>query len=228
MEAHESRQASIKDFTLVRLSSLLISSVDDDPAVYHKFQTEFHHRFKHKFFDRCHKSVLKLCGRAPDWEEIRDDIFQESFITAFEKIKSFEIKAEWDDVECEKVLLFWLASIANNKILKRIANQKKEKEQLDGYEYFLQTEHASGEVAKRKYEATFDQEKFGTAWQKLSDMSREIIIMCAQYDTLDEDNSKHLPDEAISYLTKRYNVKSAAVRKAKQRALSVLKSCKIL
>ncbi len=31
-------------------------------------------------------------------------------------------------------------------------------------------------------------------------MKKEIILLCAKYDTISEENTKHLPDEVISHL----------------------------
>ncbi|HRJ29763.1 MAG TPA: hypothetical protein PLV21_03915 [Cyclobacteriaceae bacterium] len=42
-----------------------------------------------------------------------------------------------------------------------------------------------------------------------------------------ERNTDHLPDEALEALKAKYNVKPAAIRKAKQRALEGLRNCKI-
>jgi predicted component of type VI protein secretion system len=58
-------------------------------------------------------------------------------------------------------------------------------------------------------------------------MKKEIILLCAEYNTISEENTKHLPDDVISHLTKKYNIKPASIRKAKERALTALKACKI-
>jgi hypothetical protein len=45
-------------------------------------------------------------------------------------------------------------------------------------------------------------------------------------DKFIERNTDHLPDDVIEYLTKKYTVKPAAIRKAKQRALEGLEQLK--
>lgn len=225
MELSLPQKPQYKDLALIVLVTLLISATTE--AEIRELQSEFYKRLGQKFLERCHHSVNKLFKGARDADAMRDDIFQDSFLTAMDEIKEFEMKDEWDDAECEKVILFWLGKIANNKIMKRREEKKKEREFLDGYKYFLKSENRQGSIGKRVFKETYDKEKFATVWEKLNPMSREIILFCAADDTLCEENTKHLPDDKITYLKEKYNVTAAAIRKAKQRALEVLKTCKL-
>ena len=226
MEASLPQKPAYQELALIVLLSLLISApVEADNR---DIQTEFYHRFRIKFLDRCHHIATKLYRNEPDIEMIRDDVFQETFMTAMEEIKKFKMDDKWDDAECEKVILFWLAKIANHKLLKRKADEKKEQAILAGdYKYFLKVERKPGGVAKRNYVPTYDKIKFDAVWEKLNPMSREIILLCAESETLCEDNKKHLPDDKTAYLKEKYKVKPAAIRKAKQRAIDTLKTCKL-
>lgn len=225
MELSLPQKTRHKDLALVVLVSLLISSTTE--AEKRELQTEFFKRLSEKFLERCHHSVNNLFRDAPDVTAIRDDIFQESFLTAMDKIQEFKMGSDWDERECEKVLLYWLGQIANNKIMKRRTEEKKKKEFLNEYEYFLKSENESGSISKRIYKPTYDKDKYAFIWGKLNLMSREIILFCAADNTLCQNNKKHLPDDKIAYLKEKYNVTSAAIRKAKQRALEALDNCKL-
>ncbi|MFZ2285046.1 MAG: hypothetical protein WAV86_14330 [Lutibacter sp.] len=190
-------------------------------------QTTFYNIFKDKFYDRCNKITFKIYGQNPEWKNICDDVFQDTFITAFEAIKNFKCNKDWEDAECIKVVLFWLGQIANFKLLNQITEEKSIKESLESYQYNIINDNLPGEVSKREYKPQYDKVKFDSVWSKFSSMKKELILLCAKYDTIGEENTKHLPDEVISSLTKKYNIKPASIRKAKERVLTALKACKI-
>ncbi len=225
MEIPLSEEIEYKQLRLTVIIELLTSS--DDEEVIRRLWTELYERISENFFDRCHKIVQRRYGNAPDWEATRDDMFQETFITAFEEIKEFKLKAHWGDEECEKVVLFWLGQITNNKLLRLIKVEDKENQNLEKYKYHLLSENSPEAIGKRKYEPTYDKAKFDIVWNKLNLMSKEILDACWYFETLSEDNVKHLPDSVIAALMKKYNVKEAAIRKAKSRSIKAIKSCKI-
>src|SRR5687767_539644 len=89
-----------KDQNLISLLDKLINS--DDETEQRHMQAELYKRLQEEFFDRCNKIAYKLYKGFPDIEERRDDIFQETFITAFEVIKTFTIDPEWEELKCRK------------------------------------------------------------------------------------------------------------------------------
>ncbi|WP_445731046.1 hypothetical protein [Mariniflexile sp.] len=213
-----------RNLTVTIILSLKESNTD---AELDDLQTKFYNIFKEKFYDRCSKITNKLYYQNPECKNICDDVFQETFITAFEIIKDFNCDENWDDDECIKVVLFWLSKIANNKLLNQIKSEENIKENLKDYKYHIITDNTPGEISKREYKPTYDKVKYDAIWSKFTPMKKEIILLCAEYNTISEENTKHLPDDVISYLTKKYNIKPASIRKAKERALSALNACKI-
>jgi DNA-directed RNA polymerase specialized sigma24 family protein len=214
-----------KDLKLIALIEALRNCEDEN--VERVLKENFYNILQEKFFDRCHKITVRLYGGDPDFEAIRDDVFQETFLTAFDEIKTFEMKDHWDDQECEKVVLFWLGQITNRKLLKQRKADTVEKENLKNYLYHVISENSIGSVAKRKYEPTYDKVKFGEVWAKMNRMSKEILFLCLEHGTLSESNSAHLPDDVINDLIQKYSVTKSAIRQAKHRALDAIKSCKI-
>lgn len=206
------------------ISSLKLVTNEDDKK---KLQTMFYGRVSNKFYDRCHKICSKIYAHKADWEERKDDIYQDAWIVAFEKIREFETNPNWDENESKKVILFWLGKIANNIILNLYDKEKVEKKNLEEYKYTLLTDNLPGEIFKSKYIPTYDRDKFASLWGKYNEKKRDVILACARFNTLDEENTKHLPDFVIEELTKRHNIKPEALRKIKERVLKDLKNCKI-
>lgn len=267
MEISKEQKLDNEEGNLVSLLRLLIDCKDDHQA--QRLKTGFYDSLAPVFFDRLKKSTSRLYGGIPDWEARMEEVFNDTFLTAFEEFKNFKIGDDWDNNECRKVLLNWLSKIANNKLLKFTRTTKNEKAELLKYKHFQLSENHSGEVAERGvYELTYDRAKFDKFWSNLNPMAKEIILICLENETLKEDvghhisdhevairklkndidtcaspkklskhinnngelnmrNTEHLPDETLEYLRLKYNVKSPAIRKAKQRALEGLRNCKI-
>ncbi len=221
----QSQRLKCKDLTLIELVLNLTMAVTDFDT--RMLQTELYLRLNEKFYDRLHKAVSKLYKGIPGIDTLKEDVFQETFIIANKEIKEFCVNESWKENECEKVLLFWLGRIANNLILKHYNAVKKEKEDLQAYKFFVKLENRKGTTGKREYKPTYDRSKFEEVWEKISPMAKEMLFASLEYETLGEDNKKHIPDEVIKSLTTRFSVTSATLRKAKQRALAAIRSCKL-
>lgn len=221
----ESQRLKCKDLTLSEL--VLKLTTRDTGFESRMLQTEFYLRLNDKFYDRLHKAVSKLYKGIPGIDTLKEDVFQDTFIIANEEIKEFSINESWSETECEKVLLFWLGKIANNLILKHCKSEKKERENLQAYKLFLKLENRKGTIGKREYKPTYDRSKFEEVWEKIPPVAKEMLFASLEYETLGEENKKHIPDEVIKSLTTRFSVTSATLRKAKQRALAAIRSCKL-
>jgi|JI102314A2RNA_FD_contig_71_1904056_length_2277_multi_3_in_0_out_0_1 DNA-directed RNA polymerase specialized sigma24 family protein len=266
MEVPEAHKLSDEERSVIALLRSFIAYRDDQQK--HRLKTEFYDCLAPKFYDRLYKAASKLYRGIPDWEARMEEVFNDTFMAAFEDLETFEIGDNWDDAECEKVILNWLSVIGNNKFLKLASERKKERKALSGYRDELLRENKPGLTFERKaYKPTYDKAKFDAFWNKLNAMSKEILIACLEYGTLKEEvgyhisgkeiellklkddlgscavpkqvkklmaqsehkerNTDHLPDEVLEKLKTKYGVTSAAIRKAKQRALEGLRNCKI-
>jgi DNA-directed RNA polymerase specialized sigma24 family protein len=211
--------------SLVELIGIIKTTSNDDQL--RTLHTQFYQRLANKFFGRCTTVVRKLLSNAPAWEHVRDDIYQETFITALEELKRFKLQNHWEDHECEKVLLFWLGRIANNKILNLLKDNKRGRKAVEEFQRMMDIENSEGDTISRKIPPSYEKCKFDKVWSGFNPMTKEIILACLAYDTIRDGNTSHLPDEEIEAITKKYNVKPAAVRKAKQRGIEAIKRCKI-
>lgn len=187
----------------------------------------FFNKVNEKFYDRCAKCAGRLYKGAPDIKAITDDIFQDSRLIILEKIKGFKINPQWDENECEKVLLFWMAEFPNNLLLKKQKDDKIEKQKFEKYIHHHISESRLGSIGKHTYSQTYDRVKFDKLWGNFNPMTREIIMFCVGNDMFESDGPKHIPSEFRQYLCKKFNVEEDAIRQAKRRALLGLDSCKI-
>lgn len=265
MEIPKEQEESNGELSLVSLTRRLINC--SIPEHQSRLQTEFYCRLAPKLYERMFKTSQKLYSGLPNWEAELDEILQDTFILAFRTINKFKMGDNWDDHECQKVLLYRLSDIANRKFLFRIRNFKKADKDFSEYVWETQREESGEYIERKKTRQTYDRVKFEKFWSKLNPMSKEILMICIDHCTIQntgsefissdeikflqmkndigssalpkelrkklkgdkfiERNTDHLPDYVIEYLTKKYNVKPAAIRKAKQRALEGLEECKI-
>ncbi|HBK87219.1 MAG TPA: hypothetical protein DDZ56_01110 [Cytophagales bacterium] len=264
-ETPEQLEGNDNEGKLVPLVRALIACSDVNEAVY--LQTRFYDSFRERFYDRLRKVASKLYSGIPDFEGRTDEVFNETFVVAFVKIKEFEM-GDWGDDECEKVMLNWLSTIANNLLLKIARSVKKERRQLRDFKAIQKYDLVSKpEQARKTPQRTFDKIKFDQFWAGLNPLSKDILLACIDHGTISiegrkyiseneiemltqknmvdgcavpkdlkkfvkagefkERNTDHLPDEILEELKTKYNVKAAAIRKAKQRALEGLRNCKI-
>lgn len=267
MEVPEEQRLSNGEGPLISLIRSLINCTDDREA--HRLQTAFYDCLAPKFFDRLKKAASLLYSGISDWEARTEEVFNDTFRIAFEKFKTFKVGENWDDEECRKVTLNWMSEIANNLLLKLAHSDKKDKKNFNRYLASRMYDDQPGDDLTRKsYKPTYDKVKFDKFWKSLNPMAKDILFVCLENGTLNEEvgdyisekeievlklkndigscaapkevkkylkqpnkeqrNTDHLPDEALEALkAKHKNVTSAAIRKAKQRALEGLRNCKI-
>ncbi len=190
-------------------------------------QTVLYNKVSEEFYDRCAKAVGKLYKGTVDIQARIDDLFQDSFILIFEKVKSFEPNPDWDEKEFGKVFIHWMSKFANNLILNSWKKEKNEKEDFNKYAKYIEADSKPGSIGKFNYKPTYDKEKFNIVWSTMNPMSREILLACADLNMFEENGPKHLPKEFRKYLREKFKVTDPAIRQAKGRAIEALNSCKI-
>ncbi len=212
MEVPEAQKLGNGEGSLIALLRSFITCRDDQRK--QRLKTEFYDCFSPKFYDRLYKVASKLYRGIPDWEGKMEEVFNDTFLTAFEDIETFEMGGNWDDTECEKVILNWLSVIGNNKFLKLASDQKKERKALTDYGDELLRESRPGVTFERKaYKQTYDKAKFDALWNKLNAMSKEILIACLEYGTLKEEVGDHISGKETELLKLKDDLSSCAVPK---------------
>jgi DNA-directed RNA polymerase specialized sigma24 family protein len=212
MEILEEQELSDERGNLVVLLELFVDCQDDQQI--ERLKTKFYDSLGPRFYDRLKKVASRLYKGIPDWEARMEEVFSDTFLTAFEKLKTFETGDDWDDIECEKVLLNWLSTIANNKFLKLTDEYKQERKALVGYKFEQLRENKTGETSARKTDKqAYDKSKFDTFWNNLNPMSKEILLTCLDNGTLKEEASDYISDKEIELLRIKSDLGSSAVPK---------------
>jgi len=218
MEILEEQKLDNGRGNLVVLLELFIDCQDEQQE--ERLKTKFYNCLGPKFYDRLKKAASRLYSGIPDWEARMEEVFNDTFLTAFEKLKTFESCDDWDDIECEKVLLNWLSVIANNKLLRLADESKIEKKALVGYRLEQLRETKTGEIAERKtYKQTYDKLKFAAFWNNLNAMSREVLLTCLDNGTLKEELGDHVSDKEIELLKIKSDLGLCAVPKGMKNKL---------
>lgn len=212
MDVPGEQTISGREGSLVSLVRLLIGCTDDRED--QRLKSAFYDCLKEKFYDRLKKATSRLYSGIPDWEARMEEIFNETFVIAFEEMKAFKVGDEWDDFECQKVMLNWMSTIANNLLLKLAKSSKKEKRVLGIYKTIQNYDIVSGQDQERKkYKQTYDRVAFDTFWGKLSPMSKEILLKCAEMGTIKEEAGDYLPEKEIELLKLKNDLDSCALPK---------------
>lgn len=195
-----------------RLVSLVREFIDCmDEKEDQRLKTAFYHCFKERFYDRLKKATSRLYSGIPDWEGRMKEIFNDTFLIAFKEMKTFKMGDEWDDTECQKVILNWLSEIANNLLLKLSSSAKKEKGVLKIYKAIQSYDMVPGKDQERKtYKQTYDKVKFDAFWGKLNPMSKEILLTCAELDTINVEAGDYLSDKEVELLKLKNELSSYA------------------
>jgi DNA-directed RNA polymerase specialized sigma24 family protein len=181
------------------LMGLILTFIEcDERQKLASLKNEIYQRIAPKFYDRCKKIGSKLYRGLPHLEEQVDEIFQDTFMVAFEELKKFKIDQNWDESICERVILAWLGKIANNLFLNAARAWKKEKGAATSFRAHELLENIGSEfftrVSKRP---TYDKAKFERFWAKQSEMTKEILICCIKYGTIMDEANVFLSDEEV-------------------------------
>lgn len=219
MEIPGEPQMSKQEGVLVQLIRTLTNCKDHGERV--RLETYFYDKLAPKFYDRLKKAGSKLYSGIPGLESKIDEVFDDTFLVAFEEISNFEVGNGWDDEECQKVVLNWLSRISNNLLLKLTRSHKKEKKELKIYKEFNKYDLNSAPDSERKeYRQTYDKAAFDKFWEKLNPMSKEILLICAELGTINEDIGDHISDEEIELLKVRNDLDTSAIPREVEKRLS--------
>jgi hypothetical protein len=212
MDIYREQLNSVRGGSLVSLVKRLIACNDDQESGL--LHTAFYDVLKEKFYDRLKKVTSKLYSGIPDWEGRMEEVFSDTFIVAFKEIKTFEVGDEWDNQECQKVILNWMSKIANNLLLKLAKATKKEKGIFEIYRDVQRYDLNSGQELERKtYKQTYDKSKFDRFWEKLNPMSKEILLICADLGTIKAEGHGYLSDKHVELLKLKNNIDSSELPK---------------
>lgn len=212
MEIPDQKRAVDKTGVLLPLVRSLATCVTDREC--ERLKTSFYNLIAPIFYDRLKKIASKLYRGIPDWEGRAEEVFNDTFEIAFEELRNFEIGSNWDDRECERVILHWMGKIANNLLLQLTRKTKVERGVLKAYKGVHKFDLLSGSEQPRKsVKLTYDKEKLDKFWAKLNPMSKEILLACSELGTVRDESGEFLSDQELELLKLRNYLGSSAVPK---------------
>jgi hypothetical protein len=199
MEIPGEQSWSRRQGSLISLVRELIAS--EESRKDRLLMSAFYDCLKERFYDRLRKAATRRYRGIPDWEGRMKEVFNDTFRIALEEIKTFELNDSWDEEECNKVILNWMSSIANNLLLKVARNSNKEIKTLAIYHGVQRYDLTPGQdVARKTCEQTYDREKFDAFWEKLNPMSRDILLACADLGTVKSESGNYITEHELGLL----------------------------
>jgi hypothetical protein len=153
-----------------------------------------------RLYSWLHNAGSKRYRGIPDWEGKVLEIFQDTLQLVLGEIQSFKVKDTWTNEECYKVVMSWLAKIANNKFLKAADEFRQERVSNIKYTHSELPERQGDFHRRVKSIATYDKIKFDLFWGKLNEMSKEILFFCIEEGTIKEINSQYISQEEVNLL----------------------------
>lgn len=182
-------------------------------------QTEFHKRFKNKLYQNC----LRICYHNRISIDTAKDIFQDTIITALEKIKKFSLNETSNENKAKNTIAKWLNKIAFNLFMDYLTEKGKFTHIDSIEEDGLCDDYSLEEI--QNIEITGNEPNVGIllqdAWDTLKDREKLILYYCIKYNCL--DNNNHLPDDILNQLCLILNIERNYIRLIKLRALGKLK-----
>lgn len=139
--------------------NLILKNPDEDFQLVEKAREGNSEAFKKLFMNNVSK-VHSLCFRISSDRHVAEELTQEVFIKAWEKLKSFQFESKFSS---------WLHSIAMNQFLMHIRSEKRRTE----HESSAGLEKSSAE-GKHSQDSAIDLEK---AISNLPDQSRAVFIL---------------------------------------------------
>lgn len=193
---------------------LAMALKDEDRQTAEKAFSEFYIRYKNFLY-----TVIKKACRS--WkmygDELIDFVFENTFITVFEKAEKFILIDDISIERQEKRMKIWLSQIAKNEMLQLLRQFKKDKDKI------VFTDDLSFVDCKESEKQPALSDNFllvEKALQTLSERDRNILVTYLMF----EDGNKKLPSSEIQHLADMWNVLPDNMRQIKKRALVKLEN----
>jgi RNA polymerase sigma factor (sigma-70 family) len=191
---------------------LAMAMKEDDRAEAEKAFNEFYNRYK----DYLDTVVRKVCS---SWKmygvELAESVFQNTFITVFEKAESFIIIDDLDFKKQETRMKAWLGKIAKNEMLILLRDMKDRKDKLEYTDDFSFGFNNIDEPIAYSEDYLIAEK----ALSSLNERDRDILVTYLIY----EDGNKKLPREEIQRLANLWNVLPDNLRQIRKRSFEKMK-----
>jgi RNA polymerase sigma factor (sigma-70 family) len=181
---------------------------DEDLLIMTSFQNENEEEAKEAFkifYDRHKQYLWNLCCKVCRDIDMANDVMQNTWIAIYKYSHTYNAN--------KSSVKTWMSKIANNEMIDLL---KKETSfiHLNEDVYSIPDVDDAEEITP-----SLEKREVDKALNLLSDKEKDILLTYMQYS----DGNKHLPDEVISELCRRYSTLPANLRQIKKRSLNKVK-----
>ena len=181
-----------------------------------QLKAEIYSRLKNRLYRHCEI----LCRRNRYDESVTKEIFQTTFIKAFNNIGEFKFDPTFCDEKLMNSVSAWLNRIALNSFLDFLTAQNKVSSLDEFFEELESDYQRPDDFEFNQGESTLI--RLQEAWDDLNDKEKLILYWCIQYNCL--SNNNHLPDKTIEDICQKLTIKKGNIRVIKLRALNKIRS----
>ena len=232
------RRISIKDIVKTQLAQkyrplinvsdweLLQSIACNDSAQAELAYMEFYYRYSSHTLNVCRKS----CYAFDSSNLLADDIFQNTLLKILYKAHTFKLKNPQEKTNISNEIKGWVSRIAKNELINFLRQNPDEKRLSDPFRirtFEIEDNEPllinnEGENIIEIQPPSINQIHLDKALTTLSERERYILMTYMQfYNPMEPD--KHLPDDVLSSICNKFNIKPDNIRQIKGRALKKLK-----
>lgn len=187
--------------------------------------TQLQFEFYNRFSGYIYKVALQKFRNFKDPKFLSEEVLQNTFITAFEKVGKFKLPVKSLPSDHSKIIKAWLGKIATNESKKatgKVVNDKIEYDTLNLPEpEYDQFEYIYGETIP-DVPNEFRQ-KLQAAMNLLSEKEKHIILTYADEGCIGTNRKLHISDSTLQYLCEYYQTTTDAIKQCKKRALDKIK-----
>lgn len=187
--------------------------------------TQLQFEFYNRFSGYLYKVALQKFRNFREPKFLSEEVLQNTFITAFEKVGKFRLPEKSLPTDHSKIIRVWLGKIATNeskKAIGKIVNDRIDYDTLNLPEpEYDQFEDIYGEPIT-DVPNEFRQ-KLQAAMNLLSEKEKHIILTYADEGCIGTNRKQHISDSTLQYLCEYYQTTTDAIKQCKKRALDKIK-----
>ena len=212
-------QTPFRKATLEGIIEGLQNTYEEKDLELYKFE------FYNRFAEYIYKAALYKFRNYSNTQLLSEEVLQNTFITAFEKVLKFKFPVNSLPVEHDKIIKAWLGKIAENEAKKsigRIINNKIDYDSLKLPEpEYEQFDNIYGDpLPKTPNEFML---RLQEALNLLSEKERHIILTYADEGCINTNRKQHISDSSLQYLCEYYQTTPEAIKQCKKRTLDKIK-----
>ncbi len=197
---------------------LIMSMKDDDKEQAEKAYNEFHSRYSKYLYGIIISVAIKF-KNTYDYEELAENVFQNTLLTIWEKADTFMKIEDVASEKKERRVKAWLGKIARNEMFQLLRDYKTASEKIT-YDTELINEINLVDEPIVENQPKFEKKLLNNALKTLKPRDKDILLAYYQY----YEKDKNMPSEALDNLCRMFDTTKDNLRQIKKRALDKVNS----